>query len=260
MFERELKAMIAAAKKVEQHILDIYYSSDYEVNRKSDNSPVTIADVGADKVIREYLEKEFPEYGILTEESVDTKERLEKEFVFIVDPIDGTQEFVTHNDEFATNIALVQNHVPVVGVVNIPVTGVTYFAIKGQGAFRLDDNGVKFRIETSKKTKDLICVISKNYHEKADQEFIEKHSDRLGTIKAMGASLKFCQIAEGHADVSFRMKPGTKEWDTAAGQIIVEEAGGAVLKLDGTAYTYNRQNVVNEEPYEILNRAENLMK
>ena len=260
MFERELKTMIAAAKKVEQHILDIYYSSDYEVNRKSDNSPVTIADVGADKVIREFLEKEFPEYGILTEESVDTKERLEKEFVFIVDPIDGTQEFVTHNDEFATNIALVQNHVPVVGVVNIPVTGVTYFAIKGQGAFRLDDNGVKFRIETSKKTNDLTCVISKNYHEKADQAFIEKHSDRLGTIKAMGASLKFCQIAEGHADISFRMKPGTKEWDTAAGQIIVEEAGGAVLKLDGTAYTYNRENVVNEEPYQILNRAENLMK
>ncbi len=260
MYERELKAMIAAAKKVEQHILDIYYSTDYEVDLKSDNSPVTIADIGADKVIREFLKQEFPEYGILTEESKDTKERLEKEFVFIVDPIDGTKEFITHNDEFATNIALVKDHIPVVGVINIPVTGVTYFAIKGQGAYRQDDNGVKFKIETSKRTSDLICVISKNYHDPSDQKFVEKHADKIGVIKAMGASIKFCQIAEGHADVSFRLKPGTKEWDTAAGQIIVEEAGGCMLKLDGTAYIYNRENVVNTEPYEILNRAENFVK
>ena len=140
MYEKELKEMIAASKQAEKVILEIY-NNNFEVEIKSDDSPVTAADKNADALIRKILGEKFPDYGFLTEESIDTKERLSKEFIFIVDPVDGTKEFVSRNGQFTTNIGLARNHELVAGVINLPTFGITYYATKGGGAFRINKDG-----------------------------------------------------------------------------------------------------------------------
>jgi 3'(2'), 5'-bisphosphate nucleotidase len=157
MWEQELAAMIKAAKDAEVEIKKIYQTA-FKVEIKADNSPVTLADKTADALIRKELGEAFPDYGMLTEESKDTKDRLSKDNIWIVDPVDGTKEFVAHNGEFTTNIALAHNHQAVVGVINIPMRGVTYYAIKGQGAFRLEKDGARTPIQVSEKKLEGLTV------------------------------------------------------------------------------------------------------
>ena len=129
-YQKELDAAIAAAKKAEPHILRVYHSS-FDVEIKEDASPVTEADKGADEIIRAYLAGIFADDGFLTEESKDTGDRLRKKRIWIVDPVDGTKEFVSRNGQFTTNIALAEDHQVVVGVINAPTLGVLYYAVKG---------------------------------------------------------------------------------------------------------------------------------
>ena len=145
MYEKELAAMIQAALDAEKGILKVY-SKPFQVEIKSDNSPVTEADKGADTLIRQELGQAFPKYAFLTEESKDDKKRLENDYVFIVDPVDGTKEFVSRNGEFCTNIALAYKHEVVVGVINIPMKNVIYYAVKGEGAFKLEKGKQPVRI------------------------------------------------------------------------------------------------------------------
>lgn len=258
MYEKELEMMIKAAKEAEKKILEIY-KTEFPVEIKSDNSPVTAADKAADKMIVEILSKEFPEYGFLTEESTDTKERLSKKAIFIVDPVDGTKEFVSKNGEFTTNIALAVNHEAVVGVINIPTWGVTYYAIKGQGAYVLNKDGTSKRIHVSDKLEDLTVLKSRSFLNEKEVALIEKHSDRIKHQETRGAALKFCKIAEGEAEISYRMSSSTKEWDVAAGDVILTEAGGIMVKPDLTKYAYNREDPYNREGYMLANRKENLL-
>ena len=142
MFEKELEVALEAAIKVVPTILEIYNSNNLGVEIKDDNSPVTKADKAADKLIREYLSKYFPSYALLTEESVDDKSRLTNDYVWIVDPIDGTKEYVAHSGEFTVNIGLAYKHEPVLGVIVIPVTGEVYYALKGKGSFYQKDGKI----------------------------------------------------------------------------------------------------------------------
>lgn len=257
MFNKELEEMKNAALLAQKVILEVYHEH-FNVEIKSDNSPVTAADKGADELIRKYLHGKFPSYAFLTEESKDDGERLKNDYVFIVDPVDGTKDFVARNNEFTTNIALCYKHEIVAGVVNVPAMNIMYYALKGEGAFKVENNVIT-KIHVNDKLEDL-TVLTSNFHTNdKERKLIEEHSDKIKHIKGLGSSIKACAIAEGKAEISYRMSNGTKEWDTAAFDIIVSEAGGFVVKPDLNKMTYNRENVHNEEGYVIVNRKENIL-
>lgn len=260
MYERELETALFAVNSVRELILDIYYSSDIGVEIKDDNSPVTKADKASDQKIREILSKEFPSYSLLTEESVDDKTRLDNDYVWIVDPVDGTKEFVDKDDEFCVNIGLSYKHKAVLGVVLIPVTGEIYYGVEGLGSFYLKDKDAKpISINCNKKTNDLTILVSKYHTNKKEQEMINRHKDVISKIVNLGATIKGCKIAKGDAEISFRYSSNTKEWDTCAMQAIVEQAGGFVLKFDGKPIYYNRVDVYNRDGYIICNVKENFL-
>ena len=256
MFEKELEEMKIAAELARNEILKIY-SQDFDVEIKSDDSPVTEADKNADAIIKKYLSEKFPTYAFLTEESLDDGSRLQNDYVFIVDPVDGTKDFVVKNGQFTTNIALAYKHEVVAGVVAIPAMNKMYYASKNGGAYRFE-NGVATRIHVNDKTSNL-TVLTSNFHcTKKELELIEKYKDIITNVEKCGSSIKACRIAEGTAEISYRLSDGTKEWDTAAFDIIVKEAGGVVLKPDFTNITYNREDVYNRGGYTIANKKENI--
>jgi 3'(2'), 5'-bisphosphate nucleotidase len=259
MFERELRAMQKAARDAETKIKEVYATA-FAVEIKSDASPVTAADQGADALIREELHQSFPAYAFLTEESADTPSRLHNDHVFIVDPLDGTKEFVARNGEFTTNIALAYQHKIVVGVINVPLKDVLYYAIKGQGAYKLESGKKPVRIFVSKRIGDHLRVLtSRSFFTDQEKALIDKNKSHFESITPLGAALKFCAIAEGAADLSYRMSGGTKEWDVAAGDLILSEAGGVMRKPDGTSYAYNRADVYNREGYILANDEKNVL-
>ncbi len=258
MYQKELEAMIKAALDAEIWIKKVY-AEQFEVEIKSDNSPVTSADKGADKLIREELHAKFPSYGLLTEESKDDPSRLEKDFLFIVDPVDGTKDFVSKDDEFCTNIALAYKGEAVVGLINIPMKNVLYYAIKGEGAYKLEKGKAPVRIHVSDKTSDLTVFVSRNFCNEKELAAIKENEKRISKVVQLGAALKFCYIAEGKGELSFRKSANTKEWDVAAGDVILSEAGGVMLKPDGSKYTYNRVDVYNREGYFLSNRKDNII-
>ena len=258
MWEKELEAAIEAGKKARVAILEIYNQA-FDVEIKEDNSPVTMADKKADAIIREYLSKLFPNYAFLTEESDDNKERLNNDYVWIVDPVDGTKDFVARDGGFTTNIALAYKHEAVVGVVLVPLTGEIYYATKENGSFYCDANGNVERIHVNDKTEDLTVLCSVFHTNAKELELIEKHKDKIKHSAKFGSSLKPCRIAHGKAEITYRMSAGTKEWDTAASQIIVEEAGGLFVEPDGKRITYNREDVYNRKGYVVVNRKENIL-
>lgn len=254
MLERELKAALEAAKEAEKIIREVY-ASNFQVEIKEDDSPVTSADKGADAKIRAILSSAFPADGFLTEESKDTKERLSKRRVWVVDPVDGTQEFVSRNGEFATNIALVDNHEVVLGVINIPMEGNLYYAVKGQGAYKIDKDGNVSRIHVSARKDSIKALCSRSFRNPKESELAAKLSAKLdGPATPLGAALKFCRIAEGQFDLFIREYSGTKEWDVAAGDIIVTEAGGFMVDgKDKRPFAYNREDVYNRSGYIVAN-------
>ena len=258
MWEKELKEAIFAGLKAKTAIMEIYEKG-FDVEIKEDNSPVTLADKTADGIIREHLHKCFPTHAFLTEESEDNKDRLNNDLVWIVDPVDGTKDFVAKDGGFTTNIALSYKHEVVVGVVVVPVTGEIYYATKDGGAFHQYPNGDVKHIHVSDKTEDLTVLRSVFHFNEDEKALIEKHSDKIKHIEKFGSSLKPCRIAEGLAEITYRMSGNTKEWDTAAFQIIVEEAGGYVLEPDGKRLTYNREDVYNRNGYIVVNRKENIL-
>jgi len=257
MWENELKAMIEAAYEAEKHIKKVY-AKHFAVEIKADKSPVTEADKGADEIIRTLLKNKFADYGFLTEESADSGERLTKDTIFIVDPVDGTMEFVSKNGEFTTNIALCYKHQIVASVINVPMLDTLYYAVKGEGAYRLKRSGTPELIHVSSRKKgELRALMSRSFARDEEKELIESHKNDIVAVLTKGAANKFCAIASGEAEVFYRYKGGTKEWDTAAGDLLLTEAGGFMIKPDGTSYTYNREDVYNHDGYILLNSLDN---
>lgn len=258
MWEKELKAAIEAGLLAKEKILEIY-EKDFDVEIKSDDSPVTIADKTADMIIKKHLSNIFKDHAFLTEESDDDLSRLDNDYVWIIDPVDGTKDFVAKDGGFTTNIALSYKHEVVVGVVVIPTKDEVYFATKDGGAFYQKGNGKIEKIHVNDKLEDLTCLTSVFHFNETEAELIKKHSDKIKHIQKAGSSLKPCRIAHGLAEISYRITPNTKEWDTAASQIIVEEAGGIFVEPNGNRIMYNRKDVYNRNGYIIANRKENIL-
>ena len=257
MWEKELEKAIEAGLLAKEKIMEIY-NRGFDVEIKEDDSPVTIADKTADKIIKEYLSKAFPTHAFLTEESEDNKERLKNDFVWIVDPVDGTKDFVAKDGEFTTNIALAYKHEVVVGVVIAPALDEIYFATRNGGAFYQKIGQKPVKIHVNDKTEDLTFLTSVFHFTKEEEAIIHNHPDKFKHVLKRGSSLKPCAIAHGIAEITYRSSPNTKEWDTAASQIIVEEAGGIFVEPDGTPIRYNREDVYNRKGYIVVNRKENI--
>ena len=249
-YNKLFEILLPAAIKAGEAIMDIY-NRGFSVEYKDDKSPLTEADKASNAIICEELQKHFPYYSVLTEESADDISRLRERYCFIVDPLDGTKEFIKRNGEFTVNIALVFDGEPILGIIYVPCTDTLYYARKNGGAYK---NGVK--IHVSDRTDDLILMESRSHGDSRGAELVEKNKSRIADIISAGSSLKGCLIAEGEADVYYRFGY-TMEWDTAAMQCICEEAGAIFMQGDDTPMFYNRRNSLNEKGFYILNRIEN---
>jgi 3'(2'), 5'-bisphosphate nucleotidase len=256
MTNNELPKVLEFAKELAKQagriILDIY-QKDFSVDYKDDSSPVTEADKKANDYIVNKLKKKYPECAILAEESKDDSVRLSNYWCFIVDPLDGTKEFIKKNDEFTVNIALSYRGKPVMGVIGIPVTGELYFAVKGLGAFYEKDGHVE-KIHVSTRTEDIRLMKSRSHQSDKLIQLIEKN--KIKNVIVAGSAIKGCLIAKGEAEVYYRFGY-TMEWDTAAMQCIVEEAGGIFRQMDDSEMTYNRVNNLNEKGFYVINHPEN---
>ena len=239
------------ARRAGAVILEIYHAAEgIEIDRKADDSPLTQADRAANTVICEALVRDVHPYPIISEENkaIPYAERKAYDRVWMVDPLDGTKEFIKRNGEFTVNIALLEAGRPVLGVVYTPVTDELFWAVRGEGAFRQVAEAAPERL-TAATYRDtdsgLRLVCSRSHLNDATQAFIDDYS--APELVSKGSSLKFLLIAADHADVYPRLAP-TMEWDTAAAQIILEEAGGEVVRAeDGLPLAYNKENLLN--PY-----------
>jgi 3'(2'), 5'-bisphosphate nucleotidase len=239
-----LLEVTALARDAGRAILEVYASS-FSVQEKEDRSPLTEADLRSEKLILAGLKRIAPDIPVLSEESgqVPWPTRRNWDRLWVVDPLDGTREFVQRNGEFTVNIALVDNHRPVLGIVHAPVLERDYFACEGVGAFRSDVDAVGRPIRVARRGPGPLRVVGSRSHR---GNSLDGFLERVGAHEfvEVGSSLKLCLVAEGLADVYPRMGP-TSEWDTAAGQCVLEQAGGHVLKLDGEPLAYNRENTLN---------------
>lgn len=258
--EKLLMAGIVAALDASEEILEVYGLDDFGIEVKEDNSPLTIADKRSNAKIEQQLKKTG--IPILSEEGEKQafNERKKWKTLWVVDPLDGTKEFVKRNGEFTINIALVQNNRPIIGVIYVPVKGVLYFAAEDYGAYKLNIvpggiaiSGIKSLVAKATKLpsvvdkEEYVVVGSRSHMSNETHEFInnlQKKHDRIKIVSA-GSALKLCLVAEGVADIYPRFAP-TMEWDIAAGHVIINEAGKKVLIHNSNVeLMYNRENNVN---------------
>jgi 3'(2'), 5'-bisphosphate nucleotidase len=225
------------AREAGDRIMAIY-QQDFGVETKSDNSPLTQADSAAHTAIKQALQGIEPQLPILSEEGgeISYEERREWENFWLVDPLDGTKEFINKNDEFTVNIALIQDQRPILGVVYLPALGTTYLGVKGKGAFRITEEGRQPIYARALSEATLTVVASRSHRDASIDTLLSRLPAHETT--SVGSSLKFCRVAEGEADLYPRFGQ-TCEWDTAAAQCVVETAGGRVVDLDGNPLTYN---------------------
>jgi len=248
-YEQLVTVMRRLSIEAGDKIMEIYGANDFEVKTKSDESPVTIADEAADKIISDGLRAAFPDVTLVTEEQSATHSASGDTFL-IVDPLDGTKEFINRRGDFTVNIALVEGGVPMRGVVYAPARSRMFFtladgsAVEETGDFPKDSMGPVQPISVS--TPDnaaLMVVASKSHRDQATDDYIAKYNVR--DMKSAGSSLKFCLIATGEADLYPRVGR-TMEWDTAAGHAVLTGAGGAVVRFDDlTPLTYGKADFAN---------------
>lgn len=259
MWNKELEVAKEAAIKAGLAIMEIYNDTeDMQVEYKDGNMPLTAADKASNAIIVQALRQAFPEYAILSEEEKDSKERLNNDYCFVVDPLDGTKEFIKRNGQFTVNIALAYKHRTVMGVIYVPVTQELYFASQGQGAYLQEKEGEvqKIQVSDNKDISSLRIVLSGSHGCAQMDALLEKY--QLTNFVKIGSSLKGCMVARGTADVYYRHNP-TMEWDTAAMQCIVEEAGGIFRQMDNTEMLYNRENSLNDKGFYAINCQENYL-
>lgn len=229
------------ARTAGKKILEIYNSS-YSIEHKDDNSPLTDADMASHHSIVDALTVLTPEIPVLSEESAKLPfaERSCWNTYWLVDPLDGTREFIKRNGEFTVNIALIHEHKSVIGVINVPVTGTDYFAWQGGGSFKSENGSEPSQIRVRDKHNNQLIVAGSRSH---GSDSLQRYIDKLGDVDliSMGSSLKLCLVAEGKADLYPRLGL-TSEWDTAAAHCIVEQAGGYITKTDMSPLEYNTKD------------------
>jgi 3'(2'), 5'-bisphosphate nucleotidase len=239
-----VQSLMPVVERASAAIMQIYDGA-FAVQRKDDNSPLTLADLESQRVIIEGLKRITPDIPILSEESAAAPwaQRQTWRELWVVDPLDGTREFVKRNGEFTINIALIMQHEPVLGVVSAPAQKVTYWGLRGDGAFTRAHDTETRSIHITLPQRPVRVLGSRSHASAQTAAYLA----RLGphVVRGVGSSLKFCLLAEGKADLYVRFG-ATSEWDTAAGQAVLEAAGGHVTRMDGHRLRYNcRESLIN---------------
>ncbi len=238
------KEALSTALKAGEEILRVYDVGDLKTSYKEDSSPLTAADEASDRVISEGLKRIAPDIPVLSEETKAEPYEARKRWkrLWIVDPLDGTKEFIKRNGEFTVNVALIEDGRPIVGIVHAPALGVSYCGVVSEGAFRTDKGG-ETRIGVVDYRGQRLKVVGSRSHATPELgEFIKKIGE--ADFISMGSSLKFCLVAEGSAHLYPRFGP-TMEWDTAAAHAIVKAAGGSVTDMEGRELSYNKKDLLN---------------
>ena len=237
--KRDLKLAIGASLNAGKIIMK-YYRDDYEIKEKGYHNPVTTADNEADSFLKSKLTNARPDYGWLSEETVDSEDRLGKERVWIVDPLDGTKEFIEGVPQFVVSVALVENGVPIIGVLHNPVTKETFYASKGNGTY-FDD--VIHNCSVKESTTDMVILNSRSETRKG---LWEPHKQHFKKLKPIGSvAYKMGLTAIGEADIFATLRP-KNEWDICAGTCLINEAGGKVINLNGKKITFNNRKTLIE--------------
>ncbi len=249
-----------ASIKAGEAIMKVYQMDDPEISLKKDHSPITLADKRADTIIKQFLQT--TNIPVLSEESSEIPYPDRKEWAqyWLVDPLDGTKEFIHRNDEFTVNIALIKNNTPVFGIIYLPVYRQLYFALQDRGAYRMEnisaedilqihDPDILFtqadRLPDIPSSSEIRVAVSRSHLSPETKSYIrEKLGNTSFEMISAGSSLKFCRVAEGEADFYPRLGP-TMEWDIAAGVIIVTETGGIVRQYNGKPLLFNREDLLN---------------
>ena|SRR5690554_3187181 len=255
--ERLIEVAVTAAYNAGRKILEVYDTA-FNVEHKEDRTPLTLADKKAHEVIVEHLDQ--TKIPILSEEgrSIEYNERATWKRFWMVDPLDGTKEFIKRNGEFTVNIALIENGISVSGVIYVPVSGDLYFAISGKGSYKIENFsnpnatiaewiGAAKKLPTHTSNKTFTVVGSRSHKSPETSIYMQGLSEEHGelSIVSMGSSLKICLVAEGAADIYPRFAP-TMEWDTAAGHAIAKEAGKEIYdQTTGKTMIYNKENLLN---------------
>jgi 3'(2'), 5'-bisphosphate nucleotidase len=247
MQDIDIQKIIQISKLAGDEILKIYNDeSQFNiVDYKADDSPLTIADKKSHDVIAQNLEDLYSQTPLLSEEGKDIPYGIRKywsEF-WLVDPLDGTKEFIKRNGEFTVNIALIEEGYPVLGVIYAPVLDTFYYAMKNEGAYKMKGNhNTRLKI-SARKTENLTAVRSRSHASPEEDEIYKKY--QVTEFTSVGSSLKFCMVAEGKADLYYRYGP-TMEWDTGAGQTIIENAGYQMINMKTSErFSYNKESLLN---------------
>ena len=238
--------LINISKKSALEIMKIY-DTNFEINYKKDKSPVTKADKISEDIILHEISKIEPGVDLISEEKYFEEEnKIKSDYFFLIDPIDGTREFIKKNGEFTINIALVENNKPVVGIINAPAFNDIYFSYNNLKSYKLSNNNDAIEIRTRQHVKTEVMLHSRSIPSKKMQDIMNQYS--INQIKPCGSALKFGLLAEGLADLYIRLEP-CYEWDTAAGQVILEGAGGAFFDINLNEFDYNKPNFLNSDGF-----------
>ena len=242
--DKLIEALLTLSEEAGRAILGVY-DGPIKVTVKDDESPLTQADQAAHRLIEQALEQLTPQWPVVSEESIPERQKLRTQSpcYWLVDPLDGTKEFIQRNGEFTVNIALIRDGAPVFGVVHVPVLGVTYWGGAAIGAWRRSDRGVEAIQVRQPQPGEPLTVVGSRSHSNAQTE---AYLATLGSYEliSVGSSLKFCLLAEGRAHLYPRLAP-TCEWDTAAAQAVLEGAGGRVETLEGSPLRYSKADILN---------------
>jgi 3'(2'), 5'-bisphosphate nucleotidase len=242
-----IQDIVTIAKEAGNAIMQIY-KQDFEVEYKQDSSPLTLADKRANDIIEDGLNQLSVNFPILSEEGKETpyEDRKDWEYYWLVDPLDGTKEFVKKNDEFTVNIALIHKDTPVLGVVYAPALDICYWAKQGEGAFK-DERKLPLKTESQRNTYKIVS--SRSHMSDETQAFIDAiDTQKEKELISIGSSLKICLVAEGEADIYPRLGP-TMEWDTGAAHAIVNESNKKLQQYTNnkfTSHTYNKRDLLNQ--------------
>lgn len=247
----DIQKITDIAREAGKRILNVYNKNEHKIYEKEDRSPLTEADLISHEYICDALSSIDSSIPILSEESAektsyDIRKKWDK--FWLVDPLDGTKEFIKRNGEFTVNIALIKNGYPILGVIYAPVLDLLYYAKLNEGAYLQEDNLPPEKLPKNLSNNSILRVVaSKSHYSQQTESLIEKYADAGKKIEkiSVGSSLKFCQVAEGTADIYPRMAP-TMEWDTAAGHIIAKESNKKVINFETKEeLQYNKKNLLN---------------
>ena len=242
------KEILTICEEAGKAVMDIYQTGNDNLEIKNDGSPVTLADLNSHKIILERLSSLNPLFPVLSEEDTK-KEQVDAPIFWLVDPLDGTKEFIKRNGEFTVNVALIEDGNPVLGVVSAPAAKEVFYGIPGFGSFKITQ-GNETRINTTKQDKNSCRItLSKSHQSQADEDFITETKKYFTNVEIVpaGSSLKLCRVAENSADIYCRLGP-TFQWDIAAGQAVAEGSGATVKDLRGESLSYEFNGEI-KNPY-----------